>query len=142
MTIAHNSDVARLRSVEQEFRTNLVAALEGVAAECMTPVQVEDQEAQVAALEEQATDATTAIVSSATIQGGTYHPLQICRSLGYTTVDKFGGTGGKVCGTRGDINATDCMKPGVLSFDGNGDTAMPDDFGPVFQGTVWWVCGN
>ena len=59
-TGAHDTDLARFRTREHELRVNLAAALEDVATYSATAAHVEELETQVAALQQQAADVTTA----------------------------------------------------------------------------------
>lgn len=64
-TGAHDTDLARFRTIEHELRVNLAAALEDVATYSATAAHVEELEAQVAVLEEQVADVTTASAKAA-----------------------------------------------------------------------------
>ncbi len=84
-------------------------------------------------------DASEAWISAN--NGGTYHPEEICKSLGYRTVDMWDGTCGNVCGYC--QGPTSCSSHGskVLNrtWDGIGN-AGADEFGGRIHYTVFWRC--
>ena len=64
-TGAHDTDLARFRTIEHELRVNLAAALEDVATYSATAAHVDELEVQVAALQHQVADVTTASAKAA-----------------------------------------------------------------------------
>ena len=69
--------------------------------------------------------------------GGNYHAQQICQLYGYSTLGRYGGTCGNVCGYC--QAQTSCMATGNQNFDGGG-TCGQDQFGPIICFTVMWQC--
>ena len=66
---------------------------------------------------------------------GTYHPLAICQSLGYTAVGQQGGTCGNVCGYC--QGATSCNATGNKTFDNSGVNSCGAG---TLCFTVHWTC--
>jgi hypothetical protein len=83
-------------------------------------------------------DASTAWISHAAAGGGTFQALQICQSLGYTRVNRSGGTCGNVCGYCQPAT-TSCSMTGNATFDGSGGDGPG---GAALQFTVMWECGR
>jgi len=72
--------------------------------------------------------------------GGNYHALQICQTLGYSKLGSYGGTCGTVCGFCKDWANASCMNPQPNPhFDGGGNQGM-DGFGIILANTVQWQC--
>ncbi|AWV90884.1 hypothetical protein DN745_16765 [Bradymonas sediminis] len=71
-------------------------------------------------------DASTAWVSA--MNAGSYNPTAACQSLGYSSVDAWGGTCGDVCGF--------CGNSGFENYDNNGGNATN------LSVTVHWRCTN
>ena len=72
--------------------------------------------------------------------GGTYHALTICKSLGYNgPITQFGGTCGNVCGYC--QGATSCTSHGSETFDGSGNQGS-DANGIILATTVTWLCSG
>jgi hypothetical protein len=68
---------------------------------------------------------------------GQYHPVEICKSLGYSSFSQFGGTCGNVCGYC--ESATSCETPGNATFDGSGACGT-DANGQILCYAVQWLC--
>jgi hypothetical protein len=80
-------------------------------------------------------DCNTAWIS-ADGNGGSYHALQICQTLGYNSLGSYGGTCGSVCGY---CSGGSCVTPGTQTFDGAGLCGQ-DAGGPILCITVMWTC--
>jgi len=71
---------------------------------------------------------------SAQSGGGTYTPLAICQSLGYSQVGPYGGNCNNVCGYC--QGGTSCMNNGSMTFDMGGKSCGVDKLCI----TVHWIC--
>ena len=84
-------------------------------------------------------DATTAWVSANST--GQFHPILICKALGFNTVSRYGGTCGNVCGYC--EGATSCSSNGTkqlaTAWTGVGNCGS-DGLGPLICNTVSWEC--
>ncbi len=71
--------------------------------------------------------------------GAKFHALQICQSLGYGTVAKWGCS--YECAWCQDNPAT-CGQPGGMFFENNGvdGNCGNDQFGPILCGNIDWLC--
>ncbi len=85
-------------------------------------------------------DCQHAWISQADMAGGSFHPLEICQSLGYTVFGMWDGDCGNVCGYC--QGATSCKMPGMKMFgrSPNAPNCGSDQFGPVICNTVQWLC--
>ena len=81
-------------------------------------------------------DCNTAWLSMGAANGGNYHPLEICNSLGYTRWGSPSGTCNNVCSY---CSAGSCNVPGRMSFDGGGSCGQ-DQWGPILCLWVMWQC--
>jgi cysteine-rich repeat protein len=83
-------------------------------------------------------DANTAWISHNTGgNGGVYHPDKICKDLGYTTFQQYGGTCANVCGY---CQGGGCNNPGPKNFDMGGLSCGVDELGQTLCYTVMWTC--
>ena len=83
-------------------------------------------------------DCQSVWISHAVMAGGSFHPETICKELGYTTLAKWGGTCGNICGYC--QNGTSCMAPGTPNFDNGGKSN--DANGVLLRVTVMWQCSR
>lgn len=84
-------------------------------------------------------DATTAWLSANS--SGYYHAEQICQILGYSGVDRWGGTYGSVCGFG--ESETSCQSPGTEFFNAGSDppnNCGSDEYGGILCTSVQWEC--
>jgi len=89
-----------------------------------------------------AADQSTAWVSHNVSGGGSYHPLLICESLGYSGVVDWGGTNNNICSYT--TTGTSCSNHGEETFDNVnsfGDLGA-DGCGQIIGNTVMWLCGT
>jgi hypothetical protein len=85
-------------------------------------------------------DCKSAWLSHKDPNGGKFHALEICQSLGYTQLSCWDGTEGNVCGYVNDMN-TSCGSPGMMSCTmALNNTCAEDMFGRVYCNTVQWLC--
>ncbi len=84
-------------------------------------------------------DCNSAWVSHANANGGTYHATQICQTLGYAQIGKYGGTCSDICGYCGKPQVGTCANPGTMMFDGGGNQGI-DQWGLILGRTVQWQC--
>lgn len=81
-------------------------------------------------------DAASAWVSGT--QRGIFHADQICRDLGYSHADAYGGTCRRTCGTC-QTEITSCAEPGREEYNGVGHCGV-DDKGLKLCYSVHWRC--
>ena len=83
-------------------------------------------------------DGSGAWVSHNNANGGSYHALQICKGLGYTSLGSYGGTfANTVCGYNQPSSS--CTANGSETFDGSGNCGS-DTYGIILCNTVQWKC--
>jgi hypothetical protein len=84
-------------------------------------------------------DANNAWVSSDSF--GQYHPVEICKSIGYAGVSQWGGNYGNVCGYENEVGSS-CENPGSAIFSGPLVTGNcgSDEYGEIICNTVQWQC--
>lgn len=86
-------------------------------------------------------DTTEAWIANGNSSGGTYYPLAICKSLGYSTVTAYGGTCGTVCGYCQP--GMSCSTHGNQTFDNGGAASLAAlNGGGTLATTVHWKCGG
>jgi hypothetical protein len=83
-------------------------------------------------------DSSRAWISHNSSGGGRYRATQICQSLGYSRLGRFGGNCNSVCGYC--AGSTSCTSRGPETYDGGGTSCGTDSTGQILCNTVMWEC--
>ena len=114
------------------------ATVSNVTVSCVAPIQPNvcdmGNDASGSGYVVCAADATTAWISYTGVGGNTFHPHDVCISLGYARASKYGGNCGSICGYCDGAHS--CSSNGARTFD-NG-TNVPTTFG----GSRTWECAH
>jgi len=85
-------------------------------------------------------DCNSAWLAQNSNNGGQFHALEICKSLGYSQFGMWDGDCGDICGYCGQANSCNNLGKMMFSRSPQQPNCGTDQFGPIICNTVQWMC--